>query len=157
MQPGRVVALVSGKGGVGKSTLALALADVWRATLAPEHGPEAVALLDFDPQGGATVAAGVQAAADPLRSLAISVHGFRLYPGGRALAGATAAALEGRLQTARQGATLVVVDLSPALTDEPHAVVLSAADPLLIVARCDAAGLSNVAEAVAFARAAGCR
>lgn len=41
--PGRVVALVSGKGGVGKSTLALALADVWRSVLEPE----AVALLDF--------------------------------------------------------------------------------------------------------------
>ena len=45
--PGRVVALASGKGGVGKSTLALALADVWHSLL----GPEAVALVDFDPQG----------------------------------------------------------------------------------------------------------
>lgn len=151
---GRVVVLTSGKGGVGKSTLALALADVWRSLLEPEHGPEAVALLDFDPQGGATVAAGVPTAADPLRAAPVAVHGFRLYPGGRALAGATEEDLRSRLQAARGEAALVVVDLSPALTDAAHAVALPVADPLVIVARCDAAGLSNVAEAVAFAAAA---
>jgi len=149
---GRVVALVSGKGGVGKSTLALALADVWAAALKPGT----VALLDFDPQGGATVAAGVPAAADPLRAQAIAAHGFQLYPGGRALAGADEDALAHRLELARMGAALVVVDLSPALTDGPHAVTLPLADPLVIVARCDAAGLPNVAEAVALATAAGC-
>lgn len=148
---GRVVALVSGKGGVGKSTLALALADVWRAALAPAT----VAVLDFDPQGGATVAAGVPTAADPLHAAPVPVHGVQLHPGGRALAGATEAALAGALTAAARAAALVVVDLSPALTDAPHAVTLPAADPLLIVARCDAAGLPNVAEAVALASAAG--
>ncbi len=150
--PGRVVALASGKGGVGKSTLALALADVWRSLLEPET----VALVDLDPQGGATVAAGVPAARDPLRSEPVTVHGFRLYSGGRALAGATEPELERRLHTAMATAALVVVDLSPALTDAPHAVTLPLSEPLLIVARCDAAGLPNVAEVVALAGAAGC-
>jgi cellulose biosynthesis protein BcsQ len=50
---------------------------------------------------------------------------------------------------------VVVVDCSPALTDAVHAATLPEADPVVVVARLDAAGLPNVAEAVELARALG--
>lgn len=146
----RVVVLASGKGGVGKSTLALALADVWATA------GHAVALVDFDPQGGVTRAAGVTCptwADGPPGP--VEAHGLALWPAGRALADLGAPVLADRLEAARKGADLVVVDLSPALTDAAHAVALEAADVLAVVARCDAAGLPNVAETVALAAAAG--
>lgn len=144
---GRVVALASGKGGVGKTTLALALAAAWR-----DQGGRRVALVDFDPQAGLTLAAGVRPPADPLASLSLSLHGLTLWPSGRALATADADALAARLELARATADLVVVDLSPALTDAVHAVALAVAELVLVVARLDAAGLPNVAEAVDLAR-----
>lgn len=143
----RLYALTSGKGGVGKSTLALALADVWA------HAGARVALVDFDPQGGATLAAGVVRPDDPLTAPGVAVHGFTLWPGGRALALATAEALAHRLTTAARDADVVLVDCSPALTDAAHAVTLPRASRVLVVARCDAAGLPNVAEAVQVAEA----
>lgn len=147
---GRVVALASGKGGVGKSTLALALADVWAVD------GLTVALVDFDPQGGVTRAAGVPVPSwDNGPPAPVEVHGLTLWPAGRPLADALPGAVADRLALARTGAEVVVVDLSPALTDAAHAVALEAADVLVVVARCDAAGLPNVAETVAVAHAAG--
>jgi cellulose biosynthesis protein BcsQ len=149
---GRVVALASGKGGVGKSTLALALADVWAAA------GHRVALVDFDAQAGVTRAAGVPVPTwDTGSPGPVDVHGLTLWPAGRALADLGAGVLAERLAAARADAALVVVDLSPALTDAAHAVALDAADVLAVVARCDAAGLPNVAETVALAHAAGVR
>jgi cellulose biosynthesis protein BcsQ len=146
---GRVVALASGKGGVGKSTLALALADVWAAA------GHRVALVDFDAQAGVTRAAGAAVPSwDNGPPGPVEVHGLTLWPAGRALAGLAPDALAERLAHARAAAELVVVDLSPALTDAAHAVTLEAADVLAVVARCDAAGLPNVAETVALANAA---
>jgi cellulose biosynthesis protein BcsQ len=146
---GRVIALASGKGGVGKSTLALALADVWAAD------GHRVALVDFDAQAGVTRAAGAAVPSwDNGPPGPVDVHGLTLWPAGRALAGLAPDALADRLAQARAGAELVVVDLSPALTDAAHAVTLEAADVLAVVARCDAAGLPNVAETVALAHAA---
>jgi chromosome partitioning protein len=145
---GRVVVLCSGKGGVGKSTLALALADVWATA------GHRVAVVDFDPQGGVTRAAGLPTSADPLETPPGEVHGLHLWPSGRSLADATPAALADRLAAARANADLVVVDLSPALTDAAHAVALEVAAVVVVVARCDAAGLPNVAEAVALAQGA---
>lgn len=153
----RVVALTSGKGGVGKTTLALALAAAWRVE------GRTVALVDFDPQGGATLAAGVRPPADPLEALPVAVHGFTLWPAGRALAAADVPALAARLARARVATghspapDVVVVDCSPALTDAVHAATLPDADPVVVVARLDAAGLPNVAEAVELARALGRR
>ena len=144
----RVYLLTSGKGGVGKSTLALALADVWASVGAR------VALVDFDPQGGATLAAGVVRPDDPLTAPPVAVHGFTLWPGGRALALATGEELAHRLDDATRGADVVLVDCSPALTDTAHAVTLPRASRVLVVARCDAAGLPNVAEAAHLAEAA---
>ncbi len=146
----RVVALASGKGGVGKSTLALALAAAWR------DAGHRVALVDLDPQGGATLAAGVRPPAAPLDAGPVDVHGFALWPSGRALALADADQLDMRLAAARGEADVVVVDLSPALPDAGHSAALAAADPLVIVARLDAAGLPNVAETVGLAEARGC-
>ena len=148
MTPARVYLLTSGKGGVGKSTLALALADVWASSGAR------VALVDFDPQGGATLAAGVVRPDDPLTAPPVVVHGFTLWPGGRALALASGEELAQRLDDATPGADVVVVDCSPALTDAAHAVTLPRASRVLVVARCDAAGLPNVAEAVQLAQTA---
>jgi chromosome partitioning protein len=150
--PGRVLALASGKGGVGKSTLALAIA---AALVDRGH---AVALVDSDPQGGATRSLGVAVppgetvTADP-----VAVHGFTLYPAGRALAGADVATHAARLEDARGVGAWVVVDLSPALTDAAHAAAFAVADLVLVVARCDAAGLGNVAETVELALAMGRR
>lgn len=142
-------ALGSGKGGVGKTTLALALGAAWR------DAGRRVALLDLDAQGGLTLAAGVRPPADPLETPGISVHGMTLWPSGRALAAADVGEFRARLEAARADADLVVVDLSPALTDAAHAATLPVADLLLVVARLDAAGLPNVAEAVQLARAGG--
>lgn len=145
-----MVVLASGKGGVGKSTLALALADVWAAA------GHAVALVDFDAQAGVTRAAGVAVPSwDNGPPAPVDAHGLTLWPSGRALADLAPAVLADRLKAARTKAGLVVVDLSPALTDAAHAVALEAADVLAVVARCDAAGLPNVAETVALAAAAG--
>lgn len=159
-----VVPLISGKGGVGKSTLALALAAAWR-----DLG-RTVALVDADPQGGLTLAAGVPTPADPLRAPPLMVHGLTLWPAGRALAAADVGELTERLEAAATGVELVLVDCSPALTDAAHAAALpmaagftmadgrtAAAGVVLVVARLDAAGLPNVAEAVALATAAGAR
>ncbi len=149
MTVSRVIALASGKGGVGKTTLALALAAVWR------DAGHRVALVDFDPQGGLTLAAGVRPPAAPLEAGGVAVHGLDLWPAGRALAMADADQLDARLAAARADADVVVVDLSPALSDAGHAAALAAADPLVVVAKLDAAGLPNVDETVALAQARG--
>jgi chromosome partitioning protein len=146
----RVLVLASGKGGVGKSTVALALA----AELAA-RGP-AVALVDADPQGGVTRAAGVAVPTwDTVTADPVTVHGLTLWPAGRALAGADVATHAARLEAARQGVGWVVVDCSPALTDAAHAATFAAASLVLVVARCDAAGLPSVAETVELAHATG--
>lgn len=146
---GRVLLVASGKGGTGKSTLALALADLWA-----ESGLR-VALVDADPQAGATTAAGLGAVADPLTALPAAVHGLLLYPSGRSLALADADAHAARIRRAARAADVVVVDASPALTDAAHAGALSVASLVVVAARTDAAGLPSVAETVALADAAG--
>jgi cellulose biosynthesis protein BcsQ len=149
-----IVLVASGKGGTGKSTLALALAEVWAST------GRRVALVDADPQAGATTAAGLAPVEDPLAALPVDAHGFALHPAGRALAAADAGAHADRIRRAATVAEVVVVDASPALTDPAHAgalaVALEAEGALVLVAaRTDAAGLPSVAEAVAMADAAG--
>lgn len=144
----RVLLVASGKGGTGKSTLALALADVWA-----ESGLR-VALVDADPQAGATTAAGLDPVAEPLTATPAAVHGLMLYPSGRSLALADADAHAARIHRAARSADVVVVDASPALTDAAHAGALAVASLVLVAARTDAAGLPSVAETVALADAA---
>lgn len=148
---GRVIVLASGKGGVGKSTLALALADVWA-----EAGHR-VAVVDFDPQAGVTRSAGVAPASDPLEAPPVDGHGFTLWPSGRSLALASAEELTARLQAARASSGVVVVDLSPSLTDAAHVSAFAVADVVAVIARCDAQGLPNVAETVQLATSEGRR
>lgn len=145
----RVLLVASGKGGVGKSTLALALAHLWAAL------DLRVALVDADPQAGSTTAAGLAPVADPFTAAPSPAHGLLLYPAGRALAAGDAAAHAARVGRAAAAADLVVVDASPALTDAAHAGALTVAGLVLVVARADAAGLPAVADAVALADAAG--
>ncbi len=73
------------KGGVGKTTTALSLASTWAME------GRRVVLLDLDPQASASLAAGQQPAADPLRAdpIAVDMPGSRgtleLLAGGRTL------------------------------------------------------------------------
>ncbi len=144
-----VWALASGKGGVGKSTLALALADVLAS-----RGLR-VALVDLDAQGGATLAAGLVRPDDPITAPASLAHGFTIFTSGRPLAFATVEQLEQRIATAAASADVVLLDLSPSLTDAAHAAAMRAATLVLVVARTDAAGLPNVAETTQLATSAG--
>jgi chromosome partitioning protein len=147
--PCPVVVIASGKGGTGKTTVALALADVWA------RRGHRVALLDADPQAGATTVAGVEPVADPLTAAPVAVHGFTLYPSGRALALADVAAHRTRLAQAQAHATVVVVDVGPSLTDAAHAAAFAAAACVVVAARTDAAGLRNTHEVVQLAAQAG--
>lgn len=144
-----VLVFASGKGGTGKTTLSLALAALWADAGA------VVALVDADAQAGITTAAGCDPLPDPLTAPPVAVHGVRLYRGGRDLFGASVAAHRDRLEAARHGADVVVVDCSPALTDTAHAAAVSVASLVVVCARTDAAGLRNVAETVQLAESAG--
>lgn len=145
-----LVAVLSGKGGVGKTAICLALADVLAQT------GLRVSLLDLDPQAGATLAAGVARVQNPLIADPASEHSFLLYPSGRALALARRDELQHFIARARCGRDVVLADLSPALTDVLHAAVLPLASLAVIIARTDAAGLANADEAVALTAEHGC-
>lgn len=144
-----VLALISGKGGVGKSTLALALGDAFASR------GHRVAVVDLDPQGGATLAAGVTRPEDPLAADPSPAHGFMLYPSGRPLADAPVDALAARLSRAHDSADVLVLDLSPSLTDAAHMAAMQVATLAVVIARTDAAGLPNAGEAVGLAKASG--
>lgn len=144
------VALLSGKGGTGKSTIALAIADVVQ-----ERGL-AASLIDLDAQAGLTVAAGLEPTRTPLSESPVVAGGLRVYRGGRALAQSSSEALVNHIKRARNGAGMVVLDLSPSLTDAAHVAALGQASVILIIARTDAAGLRNVAECVELGRRAQC-
>ena len=142
MKPHDIVAVISGKGGVGKTMIALGLtACMWRRR-------QQTVLVDLDPQAGATLAAGVQRPSEPLRAKPDTQHGFAIYPASRTLALASADDIALRVQTLARPNHVVVTDLSPALTDAAHAAVLPLASLVLVIARTDAAGLANVAESV---------
>lgn len=134
---------------MGKSTISAGLAAAWR-----DEGLN-VAVLDLDPQAGVTLALNVAPPADPLSAAGTAVHGFTLWPSSRGLARATAAQIRKRLDAAARSADVVVVDLAPGLSDAGHEVALPAGTPVLVVARLDAAGLPNLAEAVALAEGRG--
>ena len=147
----QVIAVLSGKGGVGKTTVALAVAAIWA-----RDGLN-VALVDLDPQGGATLAAGVLRSAAPLRAAPQRSHGVLLFPSGRALAASSVDDLSRHVALAADNATLTLIDLSPALTDASHVAALRHhATFALVVARTDAAGLANAEEAVGLCVELGC-
>lgn len=157
------IVLVSGKGGVGKSTLAFALAD-----LIARSGSRG-ALVDLDPQAGATRLAGLEPSADPISEPPVRLRQIEVWRSGRSLAEASADALRARLENARSSLNVVVLDLSSSLHDQAHGVVLQDAassvisseqygaipDLMLVVARCDIAGLASAVETTSMAEAAG--
>ncbi len=146
-----VIAVLSGKGGVGKTTIALAVAALWA------RDGLSVALVDLDPQAGATLASGVPRSAAPLRAAPQRSHGVMLYPSGRALAASSVEDLSRHLAAATHSASLTLIDLSPALTDASHVAALRHhASFALVVARTDAAGLANAEEAVELCTQMGC-
>lgn len=140
--PPAIVAVISGKGGVGKTMIALGLtASLWRRQ-------QPMSLIDLDPQAGATLAAGVQRPGEPLRAEPDTQHGFAIYPASRTLALSSVDEIASRVHALARPNHVVVTDLSPALTDAAHAAVLPLASLVLVIARTDAAGLANVAESV---------
>ena len=148
---GRILAVGSGKGGTGKTTLAAALG----YALATDHRRD-IALVDFDPQGSLTRFTGQRAVADPLHAEPVTAHGMTLYRGGATLAGVSAAALATHLaRTVRPGRT-TIVDLRPMLDDAGHAVILS--DPrtsLLIVPELNPESIPEARKLAAMAEARG--
>lgn len=145
-----LVVLASGKGGTGKTTLGLALTAAWRDT------GHRVGLVDADPQAGATRAAGIAPPATVLQAPALTAHRLTLWPSGRDLAGASALAWRTRLEAALTAPLdVVLADMAPAVTDAAHAAALPLATLVLVVARCDAAGLAHADETAALAAAHG--
>lgn len=144
--PPEIIAVGSGKGGVGKTLISIGIGDVLA------RRGYSTAVLDLDPQAGATLAVHAQRPANPLVADPDRRHSFALYPASRALALASVDELQRRVQAVGRTAKMVLVDLSPALTDASHAAVLPVASLVLVVARTDAAGLSNVEEMVGLCR-----
>ncbi len=148
---GRVVAVTSGKGAPGKTTIAIAL-----AALLGEHGP-GVVLLDADLRGG-NVAAYLDL--DPRRGLVgLAAAGGRLDrelqegPGCSVLAGVerpelaaglAGGALSGVTSALRERFETVVVDLGA----PPPAGLLRAADELLLVTGPDLVAIWNARTAL---------
>lgn len=115
MTPPRWLAIVGRKGGVGKSTLALGLAAHYART------GRRVLLLDLDPQGSATLAAGVEASGGRLAAVlsgtdtptpAVVADNLSLLAGGPELESITN---PGRLRDALAGtpADVVLLDCPP--------------------------------------------
>ena len=147
----RLLALASGKGGSGRSTLALALG----AQLAQDGAR--VAVVDLDPQAGATDYAGLEPADDPLGAGPVDAHGFTIYRAGRALAHASDAQIARHLERALSvGADVAIADCSPAWTDAGHRALLARPDvELVLVVRLDAGGIRGARELSDLARARG--
>ena len=124
----RIIAVGSGKGGTGKTTVAAALA----FALANDHARD-VALVDFDPQGSLTRFTGQRAVADPLQAEPVEILGMTLYRGGATLAGVSPSALTQHLRRASRPGRTIVVDMRPMLDDPGHAVVLSTPGVFLLV------------------------
>ncbi len=124
----RIIAVGSGKGGTGKTTVAAALA----FALANDHARD-VALVDFDPQGSLTRFTGQRAVADPLQAEPVEILGMTLYRGGATLAGVSPSALTQHLQRASRPGRTIVVDMRPMLDDPGHSVVLSTPGVFLLV------------------------
>ena len=146
--PGRLIAVASGKGGVGKTTLALGVA--WSLSQLT-HGAR-ITVLDADPQAGATSALGLTPPRSPLHTPAVMHDGMAIYRASRALALARTGDVTTWIERARSSADATVIDLSPALTDAMHAATLRARPFFLVAARCDAAGFPNLRETVALLR-----
>lgn len=146
---GVLVPVISGKGGVGKTTVCLALAGLmWQRGIR-------VGVIDLDPQGGTTLSLGIPRAGKPMLAEVDHRHGFSVRPSGRALALASLGEIRLMIDHLRQQVDVVLADLSPAITDAPHAATLPLAALTVVVARTDAAGLTNVGEAVQLCRETG--
>lgn len=141
-----LVAIASGKGGTGKSTLSLALGHI----LAAEHA-QPVTLLDLDPQASLSDFAGTGPTPEPLSAPPVEGHGVRVYRGGRALAHAPESAISAYLDRAAEAGGILLADMAPGWSDTAHRAVLSAADLLLLAAKLDAGGLPAIRELVEIA------
>jgi len=118
--PAHLIAVGSGRGGTGKSTISLALA----YALATQHRRR-VAWIDCDPQATGTGMLGLRPSAQPLAAAPQCRSGLVVYPGGEVLGGATPEQFRQHLARASIGFDLVIADMSPALTDAAHTAVLT--------------------------------
>ncbi|MBV9880758.1 MAG: hypothetical protein JO180_09705, partial [Gemmatirosa sp.] len=145
----RILAVAAGRGGTGKSTLAFAVADTLRRLGVASD----VALVDLDPQAGLTGYAKRAPAADPLHDPPVDVHGLTFFRGGRALAHASDTEIARHLDRALDDREdrVVVVDLSPALTDAAHRVVFQRDDVMLLGAiKTEPGSFQSLNELVAY-------
>lgn len=145
----RILAVAAGRGGTGKSTIAFGLADALRTA----HPELDVALVDLDPQAGVTGYAKHVPSADPVRDAPVTVHGLKLFRGGRALAHVSESEMKAHLERALadSASTVLVVDMSPALTDVAHRVVFARDDVMLIGAiKTEPGSFQSMNELVAY-------
>lgn len=145
----RILAVAAGRGGTGKSTIAFGLADALRTA----HPELDVALVDLDPQAGVTGYAKHVPSADPVRDAPVAVHGLKLFRGGRALAHASESEMKAHLERALadSASTVLVVDMSPALTDVAHRVTFARDDVMLIGAiKTEPGSFQSMNELVAY-------
>lgn len=148
-----LVAVGSGRGGTGKSTVSLALG----YALAFRH-QRRVAWVDCDPQATGTGMLGLRPSANPLVAEPELRSGLIAFPGGEALGAATPEQIRGHLARAAGVADLVIADMSPALTDAAHAAVLTyPARLVLTVVNVEPGSLAPAARLAALVRAASIR
>ena len=127
----KVIALISQKGGAGKSTLAVSLA------VAAEHDGRSVAVVDLDPQASATNWSERREAETP------------------EVASSTPVRLESVLSAAeQQGADLVLID-TPPRADQTAISAAKVADLVIIPCRPAILDLETVATTIELVRSAG--
>ena len=127
----KVIALISQKGGAGKSTLAVSLA------VAAEHDGRSVAVVDLDPQASATNWSERREAETPV------------------VASSTPVRLESVLSAAeQQGADLVLID-TPPRADQTAISAAKVADLVIISCRPAILDLETVATTIELVRSAG--
>lgn len=145
----KILTLAVARGGTGKTTAAINLA----SRLARTDG-RTVALMDLDPQASATLVLGADPTRDPIHAEPVEIEGeaFRLYPGGRDLGLADAAAIRRRILEVASSHDILVADTPPSLTG-PSLEALRAARIALVPIEPSQLSLPGLADVAAVLKA----